>query len=72
MGERGRSPIRLYTPAHCLPAQRHPISNQRALCFTLLPPFHAAQRDLFGKYGWPAEKIITEALLEFKAEQSKE
>ena len=26
------------------------------------------QRDLFGKYGWPAEKPITEALTKFKAE----
>jgi len=26
-----------------------------------------AQRDLFGKYGWPAEDEITEALEKFKA-----
>jgi len=28
------------------------------------------QRDLFGKYGWPAEKPITEALLKFKADET--
>lgn len=30
-----------------------------------------AQRDLFGKYGWPAEAEITEALKKFKAEQEE-
>lgn len=27
-----------------------------------------AQRDLFGKYGWPAEKAITTALTKLKEE----
>ena len=27
------------------------------------------QRDLFGKYGWPAEDEITEALTAFKEER---
>lgn len=26
------------------------------------------QRDLFGKYGWPAEEVIVDALVKFKAE----
>ena len=28
------------------------------------------QRDLFGKYGWPAEEEITQALTKFKEENS--
>ena len=31
-----------------------------------------AQRDLFGKYGWPAEEEITEALTKFKESGSSE
>lgn len=27
-----------------------------------------AQRDLFAKYNWPAEEVITEALTKYKAE----